>query len=353
MAITLIKSTGDAGLMLLGITHAELAGVIGKDGADFSGMRVWPIVEGPIAGLASEISLPANWIEALRKRIWPMLDMAPVLSAVSSLLPMVPLRPGTGFPSEEAIRRMLAGRADELDEIVLRHSAFLECELVAEFDQTEAEADIIASSPAGSLKASSVPEFALIQQTIEQSVAGRRAAFISRLRRIINDIAADMMVGESGETARRMSRRLLIARSARKELRERIRALKAEAAVGARLSLGHFVPPISFRHLEIRGADAAAVDAARAALGIDDSTDRATIRVAYRRSIERIAPAAGGVHDVRLDRLGAQFGLLDLVAEGQTRASRRPGMQIRFDKKSLADTWLIKFHVHDVADRVA
>ncbi|MFO1186000.1 MAG: GvpL/GvpF family gas vesicle protein [Alphaproteobacteria bacterium] len=352
MAITAIK-TADDGLLLLGITHAELADVIGLGGAEFSGLRVRPIVEGPVCGLVAAIPRPANWIEMLRKRISPLFDFAPILSAVSSVLPIVPLRAGTGFDGEGAIRKMLAGRAEELDEIVLRHSAFLECELTAEFDQMEAAADLMSSTPVGMLKASSVPEFTLVQQTLVQSVAGRRAAFIARLRRIINDIAADMMAGQSGDGAARLSRRLLIARSARKDLLDRIRALKNEVGAGARLRLGHFMPPVSFRELEIRGADVDAVHAARAALGVGDTADRMTIRVAYRRSIERIAPTSGAAQDTRLDRLGAQFGLLDLVAEGQIRAARRSEAPVCFDAKSLADTWLIKFHIHDVADRVA
>lgn len=353
MAIAAIKTAGaDSSLLLLGITHAQLADVIGPSGAAFSGMRVRPIVEGPVAGFVSTLPKPANWLETIQQRISPALDISPILSSVSSVLPIVPLQPGTSFRGEDAIRTMLAGRSEELDEIVLRHSAFLECELVAEFDSHEAEADVMAGTCVGALKAATLPEFALVQQTLAQSVAGRRAAFIARLRRIINDLAADMMIGSGGDSALRLSRRLLIPRAARKELRERVNALRSEIGAGARLRLGHFMPPLSFRRLEVRGADAAEVDAARAALGVDDNTDRMTIRVAYRRSLERMAPSSGE-RDQRLDRLGAQFGLLDLVAEGQLRAARRAGTPVRFDEKSLSETWLIKLHVHDVADRVA
>lgn len=353
MAIAAIKTAGaDPGLLLLGITHAQLAGVIGASGAIFSGMRVRPIVEGPVAGFVSAPLKPANWIETIRKRISPAFDFSPILSAVASVLPIVPLQPGTRFAGEDAIRTMLSGRSEELDEIVLRHSAFLQCDLIAEFDSLEAEADVMTGTAIGTLKATTLPEFTLVQQTLAQSVAGRRAAFIARLRRIIHDVAADMMVGSGGDSALRLSRRLLIPRTARKELRERVNALRSEMGAGARLRLGPFMPPLSFRRLEVRGADAAEVHAARAALGVGDNTDRMTIRVAYRRSLERIAPS-GGERGQRLDRLGAQFGLLDLVAEGQMRAARRPGAPVRFDEKSLSETWLIKLHVHDVADRVA
>ena len=353
MAIAAIKTAGaDPSLLLLGITHAQLADVIGASGATFSGMRVQPIVEGPVAGFVSTLPKPANWLETIRQRISPAIDISPILSAVSSVLPIVPLQPGTSFPGEDAIRTMLAGRSEELDEMVLRHSAFLECELIAEFDSQEAEADVMAATSIGTLKAATLPEFALVQQTLAQSVAGRRAAFIARLRRIIHDLAADMMIGGGGDSALRLSRRLLIPRIARKELRERVNALRGEIGGGALLRLGPFMPPLSFRRLEVRPADAAEVDAARSALGVDANTDRMTIRVAYRRSLERLAPS-GGERDQRLDRLGAQFGLLDLVAEGQLRAARRPGTPVRFDEKSLSETWLIKLHVHDVADRVA
>jgi hypothetical protein len=269
------------------------------------------------------------------------------------MFPLVPVQHDTPFPAEEPLRQMLAGRGDELDEMVLRHSAFLQCDVRADFDTFEAETDVTARMLLGALQPSTDPEYALVRRTLAQSVVGRRATFTARLRRSLTDVAADMIVPETTENASSFCRRILIARSSRKSFRADLLALAREVGSGARLRIGSFMPPLSFRRLEVCGANIAEVNAAKEALGLEESADRAAIRVAYRRTIERIAPAISGERRDRLDRLGAQFGLLDLVAEGQLRSACRPGADVRFDRQSISQTWIIRLHVHDVADRVA
>jgi hypothetical protein len=354
MAMAATRSGSETpGILLHGVTHAELADVIGPQGAEFAGVRVWPLVAGSVAGLVSNVPRGSPWRLPFRFRNRPNTNLSPVLSALTSTFPLVPVERDTRFPAEEPLRQMLADRGDELDEIVLRHSAFLQCDVRADFDIFEAEIDVTAGTPVGALRASTDPEFTLVRRTLAQSVAGRQATFIARLRRALMDVAADMIVPEATENASSFCRRILLARSSRKSFRANLLALVREAGSGARLRISSFMPPLSFRRLEVRGADIAEVSAAKEALGLDESADRAAIRVAYRRTIERIAPAINGERRDRIDRLGAQFGLLDLVAEGQLRSACRPDADVRFDKESLAETWIIRLHVHNVADRVA
>jgi hypothetical protein len=347
-------SSEDTPLVLHGVTHGDLAGVIGPDGAHFAGVRVWPIVEGAIAALVSELTWMPRWKFALRRGAQKAVDLTPILPALSALFPFVPVEPGTSFGGEATLRCMLAGRGAELDEIVLRHSAFLQCDVRAEFDPFEAELDAVSHSPVGALRAESDLEFELVRNALAQSVAGRQATFIARLRRSLTEVAADMMIPALPQSNGGFFRRVLLARSARKAFRDRLKTLAGEVGTGAHLRIGRFMPPLNFRRLEVRGADLSQICEARDALGLDESADRNAIRVAYRRTVERVAPVIGSERRDRLARLGAQFGLLDLVAEGQIRAARgAPDMSVRFDAKSLAETWLLKLHVHDVADRVA
>jgi len=344
----------EAPLVLHGVTHAEIGDVIGRRGSEFAGLKVWPIVEGSIAGLVSEAPRSPRW------KLPPWLhrlntpDSSAVLSALASIFPLVPLEPGTCFNAEAPLRKMLAGRGQELDEIVLSHSAFLQCDVRAEFDVAEAELDVTASSPAGTIRAASESELALVQRTLAQSVVGRQATFIARLRRCLTEVAADMTVPDPGQSSAGLARRILLARSSRRTFRMAIQELMRDAGRGMRLQLSPFMPPSSFRWIEVRGTDIAAVSAARAALGLDDSADRSAIRVAHRRALERFVPVSEGGEGDGIARLNHQFGLLDLVAEGQIRAARgRPDMDVRFDPKSLAETWLLKVHLRDAADRVA
>src|SRR5262249_25637777 len=151
-----------------------------------------------------------------------------------------------------------------------------------------------------------------------------------------------------------LSRRVLLARSSRKMFKLAIEDLARDAGQGARVWLGSFIPPVNFRRVEIRGADVAAVSAARTALGLEDSADRAAIRVAYRRTLERVAPISAGASREDVIRLGNQFNLLDLVAEGQIRAARGDAdMSVKFDPKTLSQTWLLRLHQRTVSDRVA
>jgi hypothetical protein len=354
MAMAATRSGSEApGILLHGVTHAELANVIGPNGAEFAGVRVWPLVAGSVAGLVSEVPRSSPWRLAFRLPKRANINLSPVLSALTSMFPLVPAERDTRFPAEEPLRQMLADRGDELAEIVLRHSAFLQCDVRADFDAFEAEADVTAGTPLGALQPSTDPEFALVRRTLAQSVVGRQATFTARLRRSLTDVAADIIVPEIKGNASSFCRRILFARSSRKSFHDGLLALAREVGTGARLRIGSFMPPLSFRRLEVRGADIAEVNAAKEALGLEESADRTAIRVAYRRTIERMAPAINSERRDRLDRLGAQFGLLDLVAEGQMRSARSPDTEVRFDKESLAETWIIRLHVRNVVDRVA
>jgi Gas vesicle synthesis protein GvpL/GvpF len=340
-------------LLLHGVTHAGVADVIGSAGAEFAGMRVWPVVEGTVAGLVSWSQMaPPWWLWWRRARANP--DVSPVLSALATVFPIVPTLAGTVFVSEEPLRAMLAAREPELDEIVLRHSAFLQCNVDANFDTALAVEDVTVRSPVGELRASTESEFELVRRTLEQSVNGRQAVFLARLRRCLADVAADIAGGRSEAGPSGFSASILLARSSRAAFRLALEQIGDEAGVGALIRLGPFLPPISFRRIEVQGANVGQVNAARLALGLDDSSDRSGIRVAYRRTLERLAPGAGTSARTNVAQLESQFGLLDLIAEGQIKAARGgPDTQVRFDAQSLSKTWLLKLHAHEVAERVA
>src|SRR5262249_6948197 len=149
----------------------------------------------------------------------PTIDFWPTLSALASIFPLVPVERDTGFDTEESLRVMLAGRGPELDEIVLRHSAFLQCDVRAEFDASAVENEVAVTSPASNPHDLSESEQTLVQRTRAQSVAGRHAAFIARLRRCLTEVAADMVPVETRSSTPGLSRRVLLARSSRKNFK--------------------------------------------------------------------------------------------------------------------------------------
>ena len=342
-------------LTLHGITHAGMAHAIGPAGADFAGTRVHAITQGSVAALVSEARWFSHWklpppFPQIKRSISP----SPVLSALASLTPMVPVAGDLRFPSEPSLRKLLADRELELDEIVLRHSGFLECEVRAEFDQSSALADLSNKTSITVVDAINEAEIELVRRTLQQTLAGRQGEFVARLRRILANSAADASTPIPGSRHEVFARCVLIARSSCKEFRAALTALARDAGVGARLIVSEMRPPIHFRRLEVRGPNITEIDAAREALGVANSTDRAAIRIAYRRTIERFSAQSGTEQQEQMARLNAQFSLLELVADGQIKAARgAPDAPVQLDAQSLSQTWLLRFKQREASERVA
>jgi Gas vesicle synthesis protein GvpL/GvpF len=334
-------------LLLHGVADMSALRMIGPRMADFAGTPVRAIKEGRVVALVSMAPRPVRlprWLSRMIEATAPNLE--PVASALTSLFPMLPVTPGTTFASEEALRQMMLARESEIAGLIADHAGFVECELQAGFDGAKAERDIASSGPIAAIQSETESERALVEQSLNQSVMGRRAAFLARLHRRIMDSVADAIPVAAGDDGEGIRRRLLIARQDRAQFRASLSSLLDDVGEGAWLRVGAFYPPKSFRRLEVSSADVARVDEARAALGLQETTERHAIRTAYERTIERLcARQAQDQPRQHLDRLESQFGLLNLVAEGQIRAAHGE-TPIRLDAAALKETWLLKFHMH-------
>ena len=341
------------GLLLHGVTDAQAAGIIGPRMAEFAGVPVRAVKQGGIAALVSAAPPPSRlqrWLSWMHKPS----SAAPVLSALSSMMPMLPVAPRTVFASEASLRSMMLARESELSALIAENASLLECDLMAGFDPVTAEVDLATQGPLALLRGETDSEKALIQKSVAQSVSGRQAMFLARLNRRVVDGAIDILTIEAPNKPDALRRRVLIERGRRAAFRASLRSLADEVGLGAWLRMGPYLPPISFRRLEISSADAGAVNAARAALGVDEAAERGSIRTAYNRTLERCYPrVAEAERRQRLAHLESLFGLLDRVAEGQIKAARGAGTMIRFDPDALKDTWLLRLHRHDLADRAA
>ena len=338
------------GLLLHGMADARAVSIIGPRAAEFAGVPVRAVEEGALVALVSAAPQPClprwlNWI--VRSP-----GTAPVLSALSSILPFLPVAPGTLFESETSLRSMMSARGGELRALIDEHAAFVECDVMAAFDAPAAEADLSTSGPLALLRGDTEGERALIERSLAQSVNGRQAAFLARLNRRLLDGAVDMVELEANRP-NALRRKLLIARKSRDAFRASLRSVAAEAGLGAWLRLGPYLPPVSFRRLEISSADVMEVNAARAALGVEEAAERASIRTAYTRTLERFYPRASDERRQKLVYLESVFGLLDRVAEGQIRAGRSASAMIRFDAEALKETWLLRLHRPDLAPKAA
>lgn len=354
LADALALNVSEERLLLHGIADAKVAEMIGAEGGVFAGVAVRAITKGRLAGLVSRVPRGLQWPAWMMRKPGSH-GAAPIASALTSILSFVPVAPRTEFADIDEVGRMLTAREPELAGLVNEHAGLLECEVTALFDEERAGEDIAASGTLAALRAESEAEQTLVKRTLSQSVAGRRAGFLARLRRRILENSVDVLAGTTREEPNVLHRRVLISRERRGEFREGLMALAAESGPGTRLTIGPFLPPASFRVIEVRSADAGPVEAARAALGVDESTLRSSIRVAYHRALERAYPRLPEQErKARLAKLQAQFGLLDLVAEGQIKAARANSeLTVRFNAEALSDTWLMRFHAHSPADRAA
>lgn len=340
-------------LVLHGIADLGALKMIGPRGIECARMPVRAIKEGRIVALVSMAPEPRKlprWLSWLPRPASP--STMPAAAALSSLLPVLAVAEGTVFDSEEQLRGMLLARESEIAGFVTDHSRYVECDLVAGFKSEAARADIVSSGPVSVLTSASDGERQLIERSIEQGIAGRRGAFVARVRRRMLDGAIDVLAPAEDDPRGIIKRRILVAREARSAFRRSMLSIMDDAGAGAWLKLGPYRPPVSFRRLDIAQAAAAEVEAARARLGIAETTDRGAIRVAYERSIERTYSGDAQQDDIsRVKSLESSFGLLSLVAEGQMRATREA--IVRLDAASLESTWLLQLRMHDLADKAA
>jgi hypothetical protein len=309
------------------------------------------IKEGRIVALVSmapePIKLP-RWLDWLPRPSAP--NPLPIGAALSSLLPVLPVGPRTVFEDEERLRQMLLARESEIASFVTDHSRYVECDLAAGFRVEAARGDLTASRSLSVLNAQTESDRQLVQQSLDQAIVGRRGTFLARLRRRIMDRAADIIVREMDETTGAMRHTMLVPREIRAEFRSSLLALAEEMGTGAWLRLGPYRPPISFRRLEISSASEGEVSAARAKLGVEETADRAAIRVAYERTLERTyANDTQEDQRLRIESLERSFGLLSLVAEGQMKATREP--VAKFDAATLKSTWLLQLCTRDLGTR--
>ncbi len=340
-------------LVLHGIADLGALKMIGPRGVECAGVPVRAIKEGRVVALVSMAPAPRTlprWLAWLPRPAPP--STAPVSAALSSLLAVLPVAEGTVFDGEEQLREMLLARESEIAGLVDDHAHYVECDLVAGFKSDVAEADIASSGPLSTLTETHEGERQLIERSIEQNVAGRRGAFVARVRRRMIDGAIDVLTIGGDDLRGLIKRKVLVAREARADFRNAMLSILEDAGAGAWLRIGPYRAPSSFRRLEIANADADEVDAARSRLGVESTTDRGAIRVAYERSLERTySSQMQADRRVRLESLERSFGLLSLVAEGQMRATREP--VVRLDGAALKSTWLLQLRMHDLADKAA
>src|SRR5262249_17759360 len=154
-------------------------------------------------------------------------------------------------------------------------------------------------------------ERALIEHSFDQFVAGRRGTFLARLRRCITDHASEIVVRDMDETGGGARPAAFFPRGDRGALRAALLALAQACGVGPGLEVGPFCPPVSFCRLEISSASEGEVSAARATLGVEETSDRAAIRNAYERTLERTyASELQEDQRARVASLEQSFGLL-------------------------------------------
>lgn len=338
-------------LVLHGIADLGALKVIGPRGVECARVPVRAIKEGRVVALVSMAPEPRKlppWLSWLPRPALP--SGLPVSAALSSLLPVLPVADGTVFESEAQLRQMLLARESEITGFVADHARYVECDLTAGFKPDAAEAEISASGPLSGLIGMNEGERQLIERSKEQVIAGRRGAFFARIRRRVIDGSIDALAADHPPGI--IKRRVLVAREARADFRKSLLSILDDAGAGAWLRLGPYRPPASFRRLDISSAQPDEVDAARSRLGVEATTNRGAIRVAYERSLERTySSAMEQDRHARLKSFESSFGLLSLVAEGQMRASRES--VVRLDTAALKSTWLLKLHMHDLADKAA
>jgi len=348
-----LLSSGER-LLMLGLIDAEGVASIGSSAVEFGGRPVRVIQSGGVAALVSPAPEPLRLTRWLTLPARPV-RLMPIVSALSSLVPILPVAPDTIFEGEEKLQCMLQAREAELCELIGAHAGLLECDLVAGFDNEAAEHDLLANSALAALHGEAGAEQILIERSLKQSIDGRRATFLARLNRCIIESAIDALPIESGDPGVALRRRILISRAARAPFRDALLSLAENAGAGAWLRVSPYLPPVSFRRLEISSADPQQVALAREALGVAETAERSAIRIAYHRSIERCYPYSDCEprRRRRLKRIEQQFGLLELVAEGQLRARHGGETAIRFNEEALNETWLIRLHTPDLSRRAA
>ena len=326
---------------------------IGPRGIACAGLRVRAVTEGRIVALVSRAPLPIRlpqWPDWIPRRRAP--QALEVGSAIASLVPVLPVEPNTVFESEARLRQMLLARESEIESFIADHSQYLECEIEAGFDVESARADISASASIRSLHAETESERALVEHSISQALAGRRGTFLARLRRRITDHAAEIVMREMDEASGAMRHTILIPREIRADFGAALLALAEDSGAGAWLKVGPYCPPVSFCRLEISSAREGEVSAARATLGVEEMSDRAAIRNAYERTLERTyASDLQEDQRLRVASLEQSFGLLSLVADGQMSATHE--QFVRFDAAALKSTWLLRLRRHELIDRAA
>lgn len=353
MVITGFEPFGVEGRrLLLGVAHAESCAMLGMDWAEFSGHRVRIIKRGGVAALVCELD-NLGLLGGMLRRSIGLPDLAAILSALSSVCSFVPIAPGSMFESEEQILEVLAARGTEILEFIDKHATYLECILSTDYSDDIAVDDVVGLMGLSIDKPQSKVELSLIERTLAQSLAGRKAEFYARLRRCLSSQTVDLLPAVQSRRGHGFTRRVLIERSERHSFREQIKNIATESGQAALLRLSPFLPPVSFRMLEILSPNEKQVVAARSALGIGEVTERSSIRMSFHRALQRQYPSVATDNKRSgLSALEAQFALLDLVAVSQIKTNKI-SHEINLDLDSLRKTWILHFHAHDVADKVA
>lgn len=325
---------------LLGFAATSEVRGLGREVGRFAGADVVAEASGPVTALICEAPHTLFGDDgapgACAARVLP------VLTALSAIVAFVPVRPGAAVRSVAEARRLCKERGPEIGEIIAAHGDSVQVVLSLGFD-SGAAMDEGAMPPAlQRLSPQTETEAQLAGLAAAQDVAGRRAAFEARCRRIISQYT-----NESGCTRDERGRWcLLVRRGDRAQLRAALSAVAAETGAGARVDFEVFCAPLAFHWLDIACADPALIGEARAALGVAETTYRQSIQMAYRRALERVDPGALRQTDATnaCRKLSGYFHILDQVADGQIKAVRGGlDTRVRLTGKPLEQTWLVRF----------
>ncbi|HEX6490565.1 MAG TPA: GvpL/GvpF family gas vesicle protein [Gaiellaceae bacterium] len=203
---------------------------------------------GSVAALVARVSA-----EPQRATRRALLDHAEIVEDAYSWTTILPLRFGSVFPDEAAVRELLLEpNADLFEQLLERHAGVAELTLKASYDQEALLAELVASGPGlGRLR-----ERYRSQPTLENGIAlgektaalleARRDRDADRILRTIEPLALDLRVGDVGLEGGVVNLAVLVERSRVGEVEDWLEALSRDLSPPIRFRLVGPLPPYSF-----------------------------------------------------------------------------------------------------------
>ena len=337
---------------LLGFARSDQVRHLGQPLGEFAGVPVCAERHGPVAALICEAPIPIfrgvrsksltfGWIGADgTPGVQGAARVRPIQNALTSIVPFVPVRPGTALRSAIEARRLCKERGQEILEAIEQHADLLQGTLSFRLDVTSLKKMTLSEDMVGQLAAQTDAEQQLVDLVRQQALDGRLAAIRARCNRLLADYTREALQLNSSGT----SWSVLLTRQDRAQLIQGIEELTRN--VDGEIVFDAFASPVDYHEFNIACADPGAIDEARAALGLAEKTSRKSIQMAYRRTCERLGIQSGSLtaDNSAADRLLSYYHLLDLIALGQIRASQGgPEMPISLTGQILRRTWLMEF----------